>query len=180
MIEPAPHVKLIQITGGSGAGKTRLSKRLYGELPTEWRFVPMDNFIQFALNDPTPLEWPDKTVSIAEVCLFYWRREKVYKVLIEGVIQTAAHAARLSTAFGVSWPSPEVRLLQLTRTLETHMTRRSSPEEWNPPMSPGQTREEAFLSLETRVPGKIDGARLIATDRLTEVEVYEAAVRHLS
>jgi hypothetical protein len=63
--------------------------------------------------------------------------------------------------------------------LKTHRARRESDTEWSPPMPEGMTKDEAFTALETRVPSVIPGARKIATDRLSEAEVYEAALLHL-
>jgi hypothetical protein len=179
MIDVNPTVRLILVTGGPGAGKTTLCKRLYGNLPKNWRLVPLDNFIELALRTPGPGDWPDKTVRYAEVCLDYWRKEKRYNLLVEGVIQDSDQAGRLCKAFGTAWPSASIRLIQLTRTLATHKLRRASDAEWDPPMGPGMTREDAFLGLEARVPPPIQGARSIPTDDVTEEEVFQAVLREL-
>jgi hypothetical protein len=180
MIEIDPGVRLILVTGGPGAGKTVLCKRLYGGLPKHWRFVPLDNFIGISFRLQGPEDWPEKTVKLGEICLDYWRKEKLYSLLVEGVIQNADQVARLCGGFGTRWPAPEVRLIQLTRTFETHKRRRESESEWDPPKSPGMTREDAFKNLEARVPSAIEGARLIGTDRLSEEQVLEASLRHLA
>lgn len=175
-----PSVRLILVTGGPGAGKTALSKRLYAALPKRWRFVPLDNFIGLSFRINEPGDWPEKTVRLAEICLDYWRKEKRYDLLVEAVIQNVGHAARLCAAFGLAWPSDSVRLLQLTRTFETHKRRRAAESEWDPPLGPGMTREDAFRNLEARVPTRIDGARVIVTDALTEDQVYQASLVHLA
>ena len=180
VFEINPAVRLVLVTGGPGAGKTVLCKRLYSRLPKHWRFVPLDNFIGLSFRLQEPGDWPNKTVKLGEVCLDYWRKEKLYSLLVEGVIQNEDQVVRLCTAFGTHWPAPEVRLIQLTRTFATHKSRRESESEWSPPMTPGMTRDDAFRNLEARVPGLIEGARVIATDRLSEEEVLEATFLHLA
>lgn len=180
MIEVDPTVRLILVTGGPGAGKTTLCKRLYGDLPKKWRLVPLDNFIGLALRTPGPGDWPDKTVRYAEVCLDYWRKEKRYDLLVEGVVQNSDQVGRLSKAFGRAWPSDTVRVIQLTRTLTTHKLRRASDAEWDPPMVPGMTKEDAFLGLEARVPPPLLGARLVPTDDVTEEDVFQRVLRELA
>ena len=179
MAEVNPAIRLIILTGGPGAGKTVLSRRLYCHLPKNWRIVPLDNFIGISFRVAAPGDWPDKTVSLGEICLEYWRKEKRYGVLVDGVIQNDEQVRRLCTAFGVGWPSARVRLIQLDRSFETHRKRRASDAEWDPPMGPGQTRDQAFENLEQRVPGRIPGARIIVTDQLTEGEVFECALQQL-
>jgi energy-coupling factor transporter ATP-binding protein EcfA2 len=179
MIDVKPAVRLILVTGGPGAGKTTLCKRLYGFLPKNWRFVPLDNFIELALRTPGSGDWPDKTVRYGEVCLDYWRKEKRYNLLVEGVVQIADQVSRLCAAFGTAWPSESVRLIQLTRTLATHKLRRASDAEWDPPMISGMTKDDAFLGLEARVPPAVPGARIIPTDEVTEEEVFQAVLREL-
>jgi hypothetical protein len=173
-------VRLVLVTGGPAAGKTTLCQRLYGGLSKQWRFVPLDNFIELALRSAGPGDWPDKTIRFGEICLDYWRKEKLYNVLVEGVIQDTGQVSRLCSAFGVGWPSAEVRLLQLTRTFESHKRRRSADAGWAPPMPPGMTKDDAFHNLEARVPALIEGARMIATDKLSEGEVIQAALLHLA
>jgi hypothetical protein len=180
MIDVNPSVRLILVTGGPGAGKTALCRRLYGNLPKTWRFVPLDNFIELALRTPGTGDWPDKTVSYAEVCFDYWRKEKRYNLLAEGVVQNSDQVGRLCNAFGIVWPSDSVRLIQLTRTLATHKLRRASDAEWDPPMGHGMTKEDAFRGLEARVPPAIRGARLIPTDDVAEEEVFQAVLRELA
>ncbi len=180
MLEVNPAVRLVLVTGGPAAGKTVLCKRLYGGLPKHWRFVPLDNFIGISFRLQVPGDWPDKTVKLGEICLDYWRKEKLYSLLVEGIIENADQVSRLCAAFGTRWPAPEVRLIQLTRSFETHKARRESDLEWDPPMPAGMTREEAYRSAETRVPPSISGARLIGTDRLSEEEVLAAALHHLA
>jgi hypothetical protein len=174
-----PGVRLVLVTGGPGAGKTALTRRLYGGLPKNWRFVPLDNFIGLALANPKLGDWPDATIAIAGVCLDYWRKEKVYNLLVEGVIQSTDHVESLAKAFSLTWPSNAVRVIRLDRSFEAMKKRRAAESEWSPPMAPGMTREQAFLNLEMRVPRPIPGERRIDTDHLTEGEVYEAALRFL-
>jgi hypothetical protein len=47
-------------------------------------------------------------------------------------------------------------------------------------MPPGMTKDDAFQNLEARVPALIEGARMIATDKLSEGEVIQAALLHLA
>jgi hypothetical protein len=178
-IKVNPEVRLVIVTGGPGAGKTTLCRRLYGNLPKNWRFVPLDNFLGLALRNPNLGDWPDVTIRLAEVCLNYWKDEKVYNVLTEGVVRNPNHVSRLAESFGMRWPSAVVRVLQLARKVETARVRRKEMGEWDPPLPSGMTREAAFASLETRTPGAIPGARVIDTDPLSEEKVYETAVGHL-
>ena len=179
MFDVNADVRLVLVTGGPGAGKTVLCQRLYGGLPKKWRFVPLDNFIGIALANPKLGPWPDAAVKFGEVCLDYWRKEKLYPVLVEGVIQNDHQVQRLCRAFGIAWPGPNVRVLQLTRTVTTHKARRASDAEWSPPMPAGMTKEQAFENLETQVPTALTGARRIVTDVLSESQVLEAALTHL-
>lgn len=100
MFEINPAVRLVLVTGGPGGGKPVLCKRLYSGLPKNWRFVPLDNFIGLSFHQQEPGDWPDKTVKLGEVCLDYWRKEKLYSLLVEGVIQNTDQVVRLCTAFG--------------------------------------------------------------------------------
>ena len=179
MCPVAAEVRLILVTGGPAAGKTRLCQRLYGELPKNWRLVPLDNFIELALKNPVPgQDWPDRTVQFAEVCLDYWRKERVFNLLVEGVIQNSDQVTCLCRAFGVSWPLHEVRLIQLLRSFESHRRRRNSSDDWSPPLG-GTTREQALRNLETRVPQPILGAKTIVTDTLSEDQVQVETLAYL-
>lgn len=174
-----PSIRIILVTGGPAAGKTRLAQRLYGRLPKRWRLVSLDNFIEIALRNPAPkIDWPERAVQIAEVCLDYWRKEAVVDVLVEGVIQNEGQVARLCKAFGQRWPSDQVRLIQLERTFDTHKRRRSDRAGWQPQLD-GVAREHALASLEARVPAPIPGARVVVTDPLSEEQVLEVAWRQL-
>ena len=172
-------LRIVLITGGPAAGKTRLAQRLYGRLPKTWRFVSLDHFIEIALRNPAPkTDWPERTVQIAEVSLDYWRKEEVVNVLVEGVIQNEAQVRRLCKAFGVGWPSDQARLIQLERSFDTHRRRRSDKSAWQPHLE-GPARDHALASLEARVPAEIPGARVVVTDQLSEEQVLEAVWRQL-
>lgn len=168
---------MIVVTGGAGAGKTRLCQRLYGELPEEWRLVNLDNFIDIAFTYEGS-DWLAGKLKLGEICLGYWRKERVNKVLVEGVIRSAGEVRRLARAFGLDWPSASVRVLQLQRSLETHRRRRLAPGAWDPPG--GLPKEQAIANHETRVPPRIDGAGQIVTDPLDPGEVFLAAVQLLA
>jgi hypothetical protein len=97
-------LRMVLVTGGPGAGKTTLCKRLYGEFPKSWRFVPLDNFIGISFRLQESGDWPEKTVKLGAICMEYWRNEKLYNVLVRVSFRIPARSKHSSVPSGSLGP----------------------------------------------------------------------------
>jgi len=161
-----PKLRLIFLTGGSGAGKTQVANRLIGRLEKQWRLVQLDGYV--------PWGWKDPAVHSAGKTLRYFVHDEGLPVLFDGAI-AAGHLATLCSGSGLSWPSTKVRVIQLLRAASTARERRMT----DPTLWSGwdeDRKENAIAQLEKQVPGTIEGAAMIDTDPLTESQVFEAVL----
>lgn len=178
--EVDPKLRLVIVTGGPGAGKTTLCQGLYGGLPECWRLLPMDNFLGIALQNGLPEDLLEAIVKLTEVTLAHWKNDEGLRFLVDGVISSTTHVRRLSEAFGVTWPSMEVRVLQLVRTIDTHRRRRRAAATWDLLTPAGMTKDQAFAYLERLVPAPIPGTIEIKTDDRSRTQILEEALGHLA
>jgi hypothetical protein len=162
-------LRLVFITGGSGAGKTRVAHRLIGKVGKNWRLVQLDHYV--------PWGWKDPAVDAAARSVKYIGIDEKQPVIFEGAV-TQDHILRICGVMGLDWPSPAVRVIQLMRAPATAERRRLI----DPTLWVGWTEErkrEGIKALETQVPAPIDGALVVETDSLTEDQEYAKVVELL-
>jgi hypothetical protein len=169
-VNPDSRLRLVILTGGFGAGKTRAAHQLIGMLPKNWRLVQLDNYV--------PWGWKNPAVDAAAKTLGYLGPNEKHPVLFEGAIESEDNVRVLSSSYGVSWPSPQVRVIQLTRSAGVAAQRRRDDSTLWPDWS-AEKKERGILALEGQVPPIVHGAVVIATDTLTEEQVLSKVIEAL-
>jgi len=177
--KPRSDLRLIIITGGAISGKSLAAQRLYGQLPEDWRIVPLDNHIPTGvkLQNYAGVDWKIGAVLDGAAAVGHWRTARK-RVIVEGVANEPA-VKLLAQALGTTPEAPDCVVIQLQRSrtttgqrLDADPTRLAEYTEMG--------RDRVLDGFEGQVPPLIPGATQIQTDDLSPEEVLSKVKEALS
>ncbi len=177
--KPRPDLRLVIITGGAISGKSLVAQRLYGQLPEDWRLVPLDNHIPagIKLQMFAGIDWKIGAVLDGAAAVGHWRRARK-RVLVEGVADAKA-VELLSQALGTTPGAPDCVVIQLQRSRKT-TGERLDADPTRVAEYAEMGRDKVLDGFEGQVPPPIPRAIQIQTDGLTPAEVLSKVKAALS